>query len=146
MKPKHQRLLFVIMSMIFLVAATLLALDAFRENIVYYYTPSEAVKTPPHTIVKMRLGGMVVENSLVRDRDKVVFQLSDGKEYVTVSYQGALPTLFREGQGLVVEGTLRAPHFLEARSILAKHDENYMPAEVVDALKKTGHWKDQYKK
>ena len=144
MKPKHQRLLFVIFSVVFLVVAVLLTLQAFRENIVFFYSPSDVMEKQVEKGRTIRIGGLVEQGSLVRgDGDQVRFTVTDGKNSLTVSYQGLLPNLFREGQGVVAEGQLDdAKHFM-ARSILAKHDETYMPKEVVDALKRSGHWHDR---
>ena len=92
----------------------------------------------------MRIGGLVEAQSLSRAGDgrSVSFRITDGKNAVAVVYQGLLPDLFREGQGAVAEGKLRADGVFAASSVLAKHDENYMPREVVDALKKSGHWQE----
>jgi cytochrome c-type biogenesis protein CcmE len=94
---------------------------------------------------RIRLGGLVKSGSVVRsDNLSVRFEVTDGKTVTPVSYQGALPDLFREGQGVVAEGVLDARGTFKADSILAKHDETYMPKEVADALKRSGHWKDDY--
>ncbi len=92
---------------------------------------------------RIRLGGLVSPGSLVRsDNMQVRFQVTDGNHAVTVAYQGLLPDLFREGQGVVTEGALDTAGVFRADSVLAKHDENYMPKEVADSLKKQGYWKD----
>src|SRR5438046_7073192 len=95
----------------------------------------------------MRIGGLVKEGSMSRGEGLAVhFEVTDGKRSVPVAYQGLLPDLFREGQGVVAEGALDGSGTLRADSVLAKHDETYMPKEVADALKKQGHWKDDYDK
>ncbi len=92
---------------------------------------------------RIRLGGLVKEGSVVRGENLAVrFDVTDGRNTIAVAYQGLLPDLFREGQGVVTEGALEPAGLFKADSVLAKHDENYMPKEVADALKKQGHWKD----
>ena len=140
MKPKHQRLAFVAFSVAFLVVAVLLTLQAFRENIVFFYSPTElAVQAPGAKHI--RLGGLVKQGSVSREGDVYRFTITDGSADVAVQYTGLVPNLFREGQGVVAEGAMGADGVFAARTILAKHDENYMPREVVDSLKKTGVWK-----
>jgi cytochrome c-type biogenesis protein CcmE len=142
MKPKHQRLIFVVASVVFLCAAALLVLRAFEQNIVFFFSPSEvAEKTlaPGQTI---RLGGLIEQGSILRQGERVEFTISDGKAALRVHYTGLLPNLFREGQGAIAEGTLGQPGHFNANRILTKHDENYMPREVADSLKKTGHWRE----
>lgn len=144
MKPKHQRLIFVAVSVVFFCAAVLLTMRAFKENLVYFYSPSDIVAKAPKPAQKIRIGGLVKEGSIERgEGQKVRFVVTDGTNEMMVAYQGMLPTLFREGQGVIAEGSWTGKEFT-ARTILAKHDENYMPKEVVDALKKSGHWKEQY--
>ena len=142
MKPKHQRLLFIMVSMAFLLTAGLLAMRAFRNNLVFFYSPSELAAhhiTPDELI---RIGGLVEKNSIVRDDDqRITFLVTDGKANIHVAYQGLLPALFREGQGVVAEGHLVNSGHMEATRILAKHDERYMPRSVVEALKKSGRWR-----
>lgn len=140
MKPKHQRLLFTGFSVTFLVAAVLLTLQAFRENIVFFYSPTELAGQPPGSAT-IRLGGLVKPGSLQQSGEEYRFVVTDGAADVPVHYKGLAPNLFREGQGVVAEGTLRDGGQFEAKNILAKHDETYMPREVVDSLKKTGVWK-----
>ena len=142
MKPKHQRLLFVVVSMLCLVASALFILRAFRDNLVFFYSPSDIVQKDIQPGRLMRIGGLVEKGSIVEGDDgHIEFYIGDGKEAVHVHYQGMLPNLFREGQGVVAEGYLVDARHFEATNILAKHDEKYMPKEVVDALKKSGRWK-----
>ncbi len=141
MKPKHQRLLFVVFSMVFLCVGGLFALSAFRENLVFFYSPSELAgkNLSPDTVI--RVGGLVKDGSIEHsDGNKVRFVITDGKAEVKVSYTGILPNLFRDGQGCIAKGNMVAGNEFAAKEILAKHDEKYMPKEVVDALKKSGEW------
>ncbi|MDE3060670.1 MAG: cytochrome c maturation protein CcmE [Pseudomonadota bacterium] len=143
MKPKHQRLLFITVSMMFLCAATLLTLRAFRDNLVFFYSPSDLTHQaiPPDRTI--RIGGLVAAGSIAHSGQRITFVITDGTANISVAYEGMLPSLFREGQGVVAEGHLADPaHFL-ANTILAKHDEKYMPREVVDALKRSGQWRGQ---
>jgi cytochrome c-type biogenesis protein CcmE len=144
MKPKHQRLLFIAVSVAFLCAATLLTLQAFRENLVFFFSPSDIAAAAPGSITAerhIRVGGLVKNGSVVHGEDsRIEFTISDGQHELNVRYKGLLPNLFREGQGVVAEGSLREGGIFEARTILAKHDETYMPKEVVDALKRSGNW------
>jgi cytochrome c-type biogenesis protein CcmE len=143
MKPKHQRLLFVLFSLGLLVCAVLLTLRAFSENLIFFYSPSDLKEKQVEVQSVIRVGGLVKAGSVVHTgANDVSFVVTDGASDVAVSYQGVLPNLFREGQGVVAEGTLENPANLKAKTILAKHDESYMPREVVDALKRSGHWKD----
>ncbi len=145
MKPKHQRLLFIVASMALLCAGVLFTLSAFRENLVFFYSPSEIAAKPPEPTKNIRVGGLVKAGSIERGADdKINFILTDGAAEIRVSYQGMLPNLFRDGQGCIAEGKMIsgtdfAAEFV-AEKILAKHDEKYMPKEVVDALKKSGNW------
>lgn len=143
MKPKHQRLIFVTVSVLFLCISVLLVLRAFRDNLVFFYSPSDIAAKSVSAGRKIRLGGLVEVGSIMREGDRIQFTVSDGPSRITITYTGMLPNLFREGQGVVAEGHLVDQTHFEASSILAKHDENYMPREVVDALKRTGHWKDK---
>ena len=124
-----------------------LVLNALRDSIVFFTSPAEVAEKHIPPGKRFRLGGLVVPGSLQRgDNLQVKFVLSDGNATLPVSYQGILPDLFREGQGVVAEGALVAGGGFKADTVLAKHDETYMPKEVADALKKQGHWKDDYDK
>jgi cytochrome c-type biogenesis protein CcmE len=125
--------------------AVALTLNAFRDAIVFFNSPSDVMEKHIAAGTRIRLGGLVKTGSLVRSDDlKVRFALTDGSREIAVAYQGVLPDLFREGQGVVAEGMLDGSGVFNADTILAKHDETYMPKEVADALKKSGHWKDDY--
>jgi cytochrome c-type biogenesis protein CcmE len=124
-------------------AAAGLSLYALSDSIVFFYSPSEVAQKTVAPGARLRIGGMVKTGSLIKSADqKVAFVLTDGAHDLKVAYQGLLPDLFREGQGVVAEGVLAAPGQMRAETILAKHDERYMPREVVDALKKQGRWQE----
>jgi cytochrome c-type biogenesis protein CcmE len=144
MTRKQHRLLLLAFGMAALGGATALVLVAFRSNLVFFYSPSDLKAQAAALDRRVRLGGLVQENSLAPDRDGsgVRFRVTDGKTGLTVVYHGILPDLFRPGQGVVVEGSLRPNGIFDAANVLAKHDERYMPREVVEALKKTGHWRE----
>ena len=143
MTHKRQRFLLLICGMAALGVATALVLTAFRSNLVFFYSPSE-LKAPAAAFDRrVRIGGLVEANSLTHDPGGgIVFRVTDGKTDLAVVYHGILPDLFRPGQGVVVEGKLRPNGVFAAANVLAKHDERYMPREVVEALKKTGHWRE----
>jgi cytochrome c-type biogenesis protein CcmE len=145
MTRKQRRLVLVGGGVGVLAVAVALMLNAFRDSIVFFNSPTDVVikHVPPGT--RIRLGGLVKDGSVSRGENlRVRFAVTDGKSEIPVSYQGVLPDLFREGQGIVAEGALDAGGIFNADTILAKHDETYMPKEVADALKKSGHWKDDY--
>jgi cytochrome c-type biogenesis protein CcmE len=120
-----------------------LVLFAMTDAIVFFNSPTDIVEKHIGPGTRMRLGGLVAPGSLLRgDALAVRFQVTDGSNAVPVTYQGVLPDLFREGQGVVAEGALDGAGVFKADNVLAKHDETYMPKEVADALKKQGHWKD----
>ncbi len=145
MKPKHQRLAFIVFALVMLGIATTLILTSFKENIVFFYAPSDIADNPPEPGQFIRVGGFVEQGSVTHgEADHVTFQITDFETVITVNYQGTLPALFREEQGVVAEGVLTDATHFKAERILAKHDENYMPPEVAKTLKKSGHWKDQY--
>jgi cytochrome c-type biogenesis protein CcmE len=146
MTRKQRRLVLIGSALGVLAIAVALMLNAFRDSIVFFNSPSDVVARHIGPGQRIRLGGLVKDGSLVRSPDnlKVRFEVTDGNSEIQVAYQGVLPDLFREGQGVVAEGALDTAGVFDADTILAKHDENYMPKEVADALKKSGHWKDEY--
>ncbi len=110
---------------------------------MFFYGPSEVLQKNPPLGTRLRIGGLVKAGSLVKSEgQKAIFAITDNANTVAVSYEGMLPDLFREGQGVVAEGVLEAPGRFRADTVLAKHDERYMPREVVDALKKEGRWQE----
>ena len=128
-----------------LAAAIFLAMFAMKDAIVFFNSPTDVVEKHIAPGTRIRLGGLVVQGSLSRGEALAVrFEVTDGNRALPVTYQGVLPDLFREGQGVVAEGTLDGSGVFNADNVLAKHDETYMPKEVADALKKQGHWKDEY--
>jgi cytochrome c-type biogenesis protein CcmE len=141
---KRQRLILLALTMILLGGATALMLSAFNDDLVFFYGPTELREKAVAPDRRVRIGGLVEEHSVVHDDGGtgVHFRVTDGKTDIAVTYAGALPDLFREGQGVVAEGRLRDDGVFAASTVLAKHDEKYMPPEVVDALKKTGHWQE----
>lgn len=134
MTRKRQRLFFLLLGAATLLFAGLLAAAALQEGMIYYYTPSEVYEKPPGTERHLRIGGMVEEGSLIREGDVAHFVITDRKAHLPTIYKGVLPTLFREGEGVVVEGNVDSQGRFVASLIMAKHDENYMPREVSDAL------------
>lgn len=134
MTRKKQRLFFLLLGGATLLFAGLLAAAALQEGMTYYYTPSEVYENPPGTERHLRIGGMVKEGSLVREGDEAHFVITDHKTHLPTIYKGVLPILFREGEGIVAEGNMDSQGRFAASLIMAKHDENYMPREVSDAL------------
>ena len=139
MTAKSKRLFVVAIIASLLGTAALLVLGALRENIVFFYTPSEISQSDRQSGRQLRLGGLVKDGSVKIDGMQSVFIVTDGSADITVRYDNALPSLFREGQGVVAEGQIENGIFT-AQNVLAKHDENYMPAEVADKLKEQGVW------
>ncbi|HUB63520.1 MAG TPA: cytochrome c maturation protein CcmE [Methylocella sp.] len=143
MTRKKRRLLLISSALAVLGLALGLVLIALRDNIVFFYGPSELAQKAPRVGQRLRIGGLVKQGSLLREGENTVrFAVTDTKQEVQVTYTGVLPDLFREGQGVVAEGTLGGDKIFHADSILAKHDERYMPREVADALKKQGVWRE----
>jgi cytochrome c-type biogenesis protein CcmE len=120
-----------------------LALYALSDSIVFFYSPSEVVQKGLQPGARLRVGGLVKTGSVVKSAgETVAFVVTDGAHDLKVAYQGLLPDLFRDGQGVVAEGVLEGSNEMRADTILAKHDERYMPREVVEALKKEGRWQE----
>jgi cytochrome c-type biogenesis protein CcmE len=119
-----------------------LVLNALRDSIVFFNSPTDLMEKHVQAGQRMRIGGLVKEGTVVRSENLAVrFEVTDGTSTIPVAYRGLLPDLFREGQGVVAEGALDGAGTFRADTILAKHDETYMPKEVADALKKQGRWK-----
>lgn len=128
-----------------LALAVALVLSALKESIVFFNSPTEVIEKQVKPGTRMRIGGLVKQGSVSRGEGLAVrFEVTDGRRTVPVAYQGLLPDLFREGQGVIAEGALDSAGTFRADSVLAKHDETYMPKEVADALRRQGHWKDDY--
>jgi cytochrome c-type biogenesis protein CcmE len=146
MTRKGKRLVLIGGALAILAVAVGLVLFALRDNIVFFYTPSELAQKQLTPGARLRIGGLVKEGSVTRgDNRNVAFAVTDRTSDLRVTYTGLLPDLFREGQGVVVDGTLGPDGAFSADSVLAKHDERYMPRDVADALKKQGVWKGDEK-
>ncbi len=139
MSPKVKRLSIITTIAALIGIAMLLVLGALRDNIVFFYTPSELTNDLKQARQTLRLGGLVKDGSVTIQGMKSIFTVTDGKTDISVHYNNALPSLFREGQGVVAEGVISNGIFV-ASNVLAKHDENYMPKEVADKLKDSGVW------
>ena len=142
MKPKRRRLYLVLVGMATLGVAVALVLVAFQDNLVFFNSPTDIYEKDIPPDKRFRLGGLVVEDSIRQESDGLttVFDVTDLARTVQVRFTGILPNLFREGQGVVTEGRLDANGVFIATQVLARHDENYIPKEVVDSLKKSGLW------
>ena len=146
MTRKGKRLTLIVGALAVLGVAAGLMLFALRDNIVFFYTPSELAKKQIAPGARLRIGGLVKEGSVVKsDGRDVKFTVTDKTRDLAVAYTGLLPDLFKEGQGVVVDGVLQPDGNFRADSVLAKHDERYMPRDVADALKKQGVWQGEKK-
>jgi cytochrome c-type biogenesis protein CcmE len=143
MNRRRRRLVLIGAALAILSLAAALALTALRESIVFFMTPSELAAKPAESGKRLRIGGLVKEGSLVREGLSARFEVTDGNASFPVIYRGILPDLFREQQGVVAEGAFDAAGTFRADTVLAKHDERYMPKEVADALKKQGVWREE---
>lgn len=143
MTRKQRRLILIGSSLGVLAIAAGLVLSALRDSIVFFNSPTDIAEKHPAAGTRMRVGGLVKPGTLQRgDNLQIRFDVTDGNKDIAVRYQGIVPDLFREGQGVVAEGKLDGVGIFIADTVLAKHDERYMPREVVDALKKTGRWQE----
>jgi cytochrome c-type biogenesis protein CcmE len=144
MTRKQKRLAMVLGGMASLGVAAALVLSAFSDNLVFFYSPSDIAQKHPSAGRALRIGGLVEDHSVTKfdGGKRIEFKVTDGAHDLAVSYVGVPPALFGEGQGVIAEGKLDSSGMLRADSILAKHDERYMPPEVVDALKKSGRWQE----
>ena len=143
MTRKQRRLILIGSSLAVLAVAVGLVLNSLRESIVFFNSPTDIAENKSAAGTRVRLGGMVKMGSLERgDNLQVRFEVTDGNRDIPVDYRGIVPDLFREGQGVVAEGHVEPGGLFKADTVLAKHDENYMPREVVETLKKQGHWQE----
>ena len=143
-KKVKLRILFLSFIFITIALSVFLILRSLEENVIYFISPSEIKSLAEIDNAKeIRVGGMVKENSVQISQNKISFIITDFKNEINVSFSGSVPNLFAEGKGVVAEGYLKDRNFLNAKKILAKHDENYMPPEVADAIKKAGNWKNK---
>lgn len=141
MTRKQRRSVLIVMGLVVLGAATAMVLTALQDKIVFFYSPSDVVEKSVGPGERFRLGGLVEEGTVKRGEGTAIrFHVTDTARSLEVTYTGILPDLFREGQGVVTEGALDANGVFRADSVLARHDENYMPKEVADALKRQGVW------
>lgn len=149
MTRKRRRLWILLLCGLGVGSATALTLTAFQDNIVFFRSPSDIMAERPAPERSFRLGGLVEAGSVVREegrtgeRPTVRFRVTDGAHAIPVTYQGVLPDLFREGQGVVTAGRYGLDGQFRATEVLARHDETYMPPEVADALKRAGHWQPE---
>ena len=141
MKSRHRRLLWIALGLAVIAVATALVLKSFQSNIVFFFTPSEVAEKKAPQDRAFRLGGLVTVGSVKRNADglTVNFDVTDTAKTIPVTFTGILPDLFKEGQGVVAQGKLDANGVFRASEVLAKHDENYMPPEAAEALKRAGH-------
>ena len=133
-KKVKLRALFIFLLLVSIILSIFLVLKSLEENVVYFLSPTEIKNLSEINNKKIRIGGMVKDQSIIINSDKVIFIVTDFKNEISVSYSGSVPNLFEEGKGVVAEGFLKDRSFLVADKILAKHDENYMPPEVKEAL------------
>jgi len=139
---KRRRLYFIALGLFGLFAGTALVLSAFQDNLVFFFSPTEMAAKQPGPSQRIRMGGLVEKGSIVKNGATVNFTVTDMSHSLPVRYTGLLPDLFKEGTGVVVEGHMNSDGVFAASEVLAKHDENYMPREVADALKKSGRWQE----
>ena len=145
MSLRFQRLLLILLTLVIILCAVLLILYNTRENISYFYTPSEIDNSKIVTNKTMRIGGFVENGSFNKiSSSSFKFRITDEKASILVTFNGILPDLFREGQGAVIEGTFVNNNVFNATNVFAKHDENYMPASIKESLKDTGYWNKKY--
>jgi cytochrome c-type biogenesis protein CcmE len=145
MTRKQRRLTLIGMAVGVLALALGLVLYAMRDAIVFFHAPADIAIKGVQPGTRFRLGGLVKEGSVRREGQRITFEVMDTATALPVRYEGILPDLFREGQGVVAEGVLESPGLFRADTVLARHDETYMPREVADALKKQGHWQGEQK-
>ena len=143
MTPKRKRLWLLVGSLAVLGVAVTLVLTALNDNLVFFYSPTQVAEKKIAPERRFRLGGLVEAGSVTKAGTETRFVVTDTQKTVPVVYRGILPDLFREGQGVVAEGSLGPDGVFVAREVLAKHDENYMPPEVAKAIKDAGQWKDK---
>ena len=145
MSLRYQRLLLILVSLILVISAILLILFNAKENISYFYTPSELSSSNIKISKQIRIGGYVEENSFNKiSASLFTFKITDNKNSIYVTYSGILPDLFREGQGAVIEGFFESKNKFKAVTVFAKHDENYMPSSIKSDIESSGYWNKKY--
>jgi cytochrome c-type biogenesis protein CcmE len=143
MRRRDRRLLLITCAGVLLIGASVIASLALKDTASFFYAPADVLARQPDAGTHGRVGGLVAKGTVVRSENGMVnFVVTDGAANLRVAYRGVLPDLFREGQGVIAEGKFTDKEHFEARTILARHDENYMPKEVADSLKATGQWRD----
>ncbi len=146
MSLRFQRLILILTTLVMLSAALLLILFNTKQNIVFFYTPTELIENKITSGVKVRIGGYVKKSSIKKKSiNSYEFKITDNKNEILIFYNGILPDLFREGQGTVIEGSINDQNTVNASKVYAKHDENYMPASIKKELEKNNQWKKEYK-
>ncbi|QJR15010.1 cytochrome c maturation protein CcmE [Usitatibacter palustris] len=145
MKPRTKRVLWIVAGVAALGIAVGLVLNAFQSNLVFFFTPTQIAANEAPRDRNFRLGGLVEVGSIVRNKDALTvnFRVTDTAKTIPVVYTGILPDLFKEGKGVVAQGRIGPDGIFRASEVLAKHDENYMPPEAAEALKKAGHPMDK---
>lgn len=143
MTRKQKRMTVIFGGLTVLAGAVALVLTGLSEQVTFFRTPSELAEVDASNMSRVRLGGIVVDGSVSSTENAVEFAIEDALSTVTVRYAGILPDLFREGQGIIAEGKLDQEGTFVADTVLAKHDETYMPKEVADSLKEQGYWKGE---
>jgi len=139
-KKVKSRIVFLTLLLLLVAGAVFFILKSLEENIVYFFSPSEIYDKPNISFnEKIRIGGLVKENSIIKDQTSIKFIITDLKKEIIVSYSGSVPNLFSEGKGVIAEGELKDKKYFVADKILAKHDENYMPPEVAKVLEKSNY-------
>ncbi len=146
MSLRYQRLFLILTSIVFILSAVLLILFNVRENVSYFYTPSEINSSEIKLNKQIRIGGFVEEDSFRKVSSSFFkFSITDNIRSIDVNYSGILPDLFREGQGAVIEGYFKDEKIFNATTVFAKHDENYMPSSIKSNLENSGYWNKSYK-
>ncbi|MEN9855457.1 MAG: hypothetical protein RLZZ157_583 [Pseudomonadota bacterium] len=143
MRRRDRRLLLIGCAGVLLIGASIVASLALKDTASFFFAPADVAAKQPKVGTQARVGGLVAKGTVVRGENGIVnFIVTDGVANIRVAYRGVLPDLFREGQGVIAEGKFGQGNQFEAKTILARHDENYMPKEVADALKASGQWRD----
>ena len=146
MTLRFQRLFLIIFTLIFLICSILLILYNSKNNLIFFYTPSELINSDVKIDNTVRIGGLVKKNSIINlGNGKYKFIITDNKNIINIIYSGILPDLFREEQGAVIEGQLKENNIVNAKTVFAKHDENYMPESIKKQLMDDEYWKQNYK-
>ncbi len=145
MSVRFQRLLLILLSLVFLTAAILLVLFNSKKHLIFFYTPSELLNSDSQINDTVRIGGFVKKGSINKiNKNEYNFVITDNKAVLKITFKGLLPDLFREGQGAVIEGKILNKNLIKATTVFAKHDENYIPTSLKQQLKNSEYWKNEY--